>query len=178
MSFVEVKDAGIQAAFNRVILTGQNPAPILLAIGEHVTGRIKYRFRTATAPDGTPWKSNAQSTIENYVYAKGGFSKQTGKILKRGAAAAMSKRPLQGESGDLARQIDYALERDSMIVAANAVYAAMQHFGGTKAEFPNLWGDISARPFMPIMESGALYPEEQRDIVALVNEDLRRMTAG
>jgi phage gpG-like protein len=24
----------------------------------------------------------------------------------------------------------------------------MQQFGGTKAEFPNLWGDIPPRPFL------------------------------
>ena len=29
-------------------------------------------------------------------------------------------------------------------------YAAMQQFGGTKSQFPHLWGDIPARPFLGI----------------------------
>ncbi len=49
------------------------------------------------------------------------------------------------------------------------VYAAMQNFGGTKAEFPNLWGDIPARPFFPNAEQGL--PEELSQEIANVLRD-------
>jgi len=37
-----------------------------------------------------------------------------------------------------------------VMIGSPMEYAAMQQFGGTKAEFPNLWGDIPARPFLGI----------------------------
>jgi phage gpG-like protein len=50
----------------------------------------------------------------------------------------------------------------------------MQQFGGTKAQFPNLWGDIPARPFLPITADGALYPAEE----SLIVDTLQRYLAG
>ena len=32
----------------------------------------------------------------------------------------------------------------------NVVYAAMMNFGGKKSQYSNLWGDITARPFMGV----------------------------
>jgi len=32
-------------------------------------------------------------------------------------------------------------------------YSAMQQFGGTKADFPHLWGDIPARPFIGLSDA-------------------------
>lgn len=45
-------------------------------------------------------------------------------------------------------------------------YAAIQQFGGTKAQFPHLWGDIPARPFLPITPAGTLYPADREKILA------------
>jgi len=175
---IEVKDTGGQAVFNRMIQMGQDTGPILRVLGEHETARIKQRFQTMTAPDGTRWQANAQSTIERYIYGKGGFSKKTGKITSRGKATAMGKRPLQGESGDLARQIDYSVNGDSVTIGSNQIQAAMQNFGGAKAEFPNLWGDIPGRPFMPVMANGMLYADEERDIVEVINGELLKGLEG
>ena len=48
-----------------------------------------------------------------------------------------------------------------MTVNSSMDYAAMQQFGGKKSMFPQLWGDIPARPFLPIMPNAELYPAEQ-----------------
>ena len=45
-------------------------------------------------------------------------------------------------------------------------YAAMQQFGGIKSEFPHLWGDIPARPFLGVSESDA------EEILAIVHDYL------
>jgi phage gpG-like protein len=45
----------------------------------------------------------------------------------------------------------------------------MQQFGGTKAKFPNLWGDIPARPFLGVSESDAVM------IVDTVSDYLRKV---
>ncbi len=33
-------------------------------------------------------------------------------------------------------------------IGTNMVYGAMMHFGGSKSAYPNLWGDIPARPYL------------------------------
>ncbi len=43
----------------------------------------------------------------------------------------------------------------------------MQQFGGNKSKFPNLWGDIPARPFLGISDA------DEKMIVSTVNEYLR-----
>jgi len=45
-------------------------------------------------------------------------------------------------------------------------YAAMMQFGGTKSEFPNLWGDIPARPFLGISE------DDKTDILTILERHL------
>ncbi|WP_248594777.1 hypothetical protein [Candidatus Accumulibacter contiguus] len=46
-------------------------------------------------------------------------------------------------------------------------YAAMQQFGGTKARFPHLWGDIPARPFFPDAQRGLPAPLIEQIILVL-----------
>ena len=43
--------------------------------------------------------------------------------------------------------------RDRVEVGSNRVYAAMMQFGGTKAAYPHLWGDIPPRPFLGVSEA-------------------------
>jgi phage gpG-like protein len=45
-------------------------------------------------------------------------------------------------------------------------YAAMQQFGGSKTEFPNLWGDIPARPFFGIAN------EDEDAILKIIRDHL------
>jgi phage gpG-like protein len=141
-------------------------APFLIATGDDLVEGIKQRFVTATAPDGTPWQANSQVTMERYIMQRGGLSKKTGKILAKGQKLAMNKRPLQGQTGDLARQFSSrVLSGSSLFVGSSMIYAAMQQYGGTKSQFPKLWGDIPARPFFPIRADGTLYPQEEAKIV-------------
>ena len=84
----------------------------------------------------------------------------------------MSKRPLIGNSGDLRHQFHVNVDQNGVIVASSMPYAAMQQFGGTKAAFKNLWGDIPARPFLPIKQNGDLYPGDQAKILSMLNSYL------
>jgi phage gpG-like protein len=50
------------------------------------------------------------------------------------------------------------------VFVAPLPYAAMMQFGGTKGQFPNLWGDIPARPYIG-------FAQEQEDtILEIVTE--------
>lgn len=180
MFTIEVNNAAVLAALNRLLQEGQDMSPVLHVIGEDIVARAKMRFQTLTAPDGTPWAENKPSTIEDYVRAKGGYSKKTGNLLKKGELLQASKRPLHGKSGteDLASRIFANVNGNALTVGSSPIYAAMQQFGGKKSEFPNLWGDIPARPFLPVTQDGHLYPDEVRSILDVINAQLQKACEG
>ena len=99
-----------------------------------------------------------------------GNRRKGGSLNKRGTERLAAKKPLIGETGTLSSQIAMQHDGAGVTVAASAVYAAIQQFGGTRAEFPHLWGDIPARPFMPVTPDGDLYPTEAEAIMADLND--------
>ncbi len=58
------------------------------------------------------------------------------------------------------------LGNDTLAVYSPKGYAAMQQFGGTKSEFPNLWGDIQPRPFLGIS------PDDETEILSIIEGHL------
>lgn len=121
----------------------------LREIGEDLTESTKRRFGTSTAPDGTAWAPNKQSTIDAYLGKFGGSFKKDGTVSKKGAARSAAKKPLIGETRTLSTTLHYVLSGDDSVAIGSALpYAAMANFGGKKSEFPQLWGDIPAREFL------------------------------
>lgn len=169
---IEAQDQAVIAALTALQGRIEDMTPVMAALAEDMTERIKQRFGTATGPDGVRWRPNAESTLMNYLQKRGGLSKKTGKITAKGQQLAMNKRPLQGESGDLARQIYPEASSHELSVGSTMIYAAMQHFGGKKSEFPKLWGDIPARPFFPVTPAGELYQSEADEIVTRIQQYL------
>jgi phage virion morphogenesis protein len=143
-----VDDAAVLVALHRLRSRTDNLAPLLTAFGEDLVASTKQRFHTATAPDGTPWKANSEVTISRYLgLSKSNFNKD-GSLSKKGEARASGKKPLTGETGALGQQIHYRVQGNVLEVGSTMEYAAMQQLGGKRADFPNLWGDIPARPFL------------------------------
>lgn len=117
--------------------------PAFREIGEVLTESTKARFESGIGPDGQPWQDNADATIER----KGRNS------------------PLI-DTGTLMEQIHYSIVGNTLEIGSPMVYAAMQQFGGTKDEFPWLWGDIPARPFLGVSAS------DRDDILQIVKSHL------
>ncbi|ARU30893.1 hypothetical protein CAP31_03835 [Sulfuriferula sp. AH1] len=163
-------DADVLAALERLAQATAQPRPALLAIGESQVESTKKRFETSTAPDGSRWAPNSEATYLGMVnaFGKGNFGKN-GRINARGATRVAGKKPLIGETRMLSTQIFYEVDHDSVRWGSPMVQAAMQHFGGTKSKFPNLWGDIPARPFLGVSESDAVM------IVDTVSDYLRKV---
>jgi len=168
MITIEVRDNEVQSALRALAARVGNPRPFLQAIGDDIMERTKQRFETSTGPDGQRWQPNARATIEAFIAKRGGFGKRG--INKKGQGLAMGKKPLIGESGDLRREFHVNADGRSVTIGSGPKYAAMQQFGGRKAKFPNLWGDIPARPFLPITASGDLYPQEKALILEQIND--------
>jgi len=109
-----------------------NLRPLLLEIGEDEVLATKLRFSSATDPDGNLWLLNTLATLEH----KSGDT------------------PLTGDSHELFGSINRKLVgNDSVFIGSDRKQAAMMQFGGTKSEFPHLWGDIPARPFLGFSDS-------------------------
>lgn len=152
---IEITDAGVIDAFNRLIALGENPQGALMAIGEVATDFTKRRFAESADPYGTPWERNSDTTLRAALHRSGKNFTKAGRLSKRGAGVLAGKKPLLGESRSLSTQFHYTVIGDnSVTVSSLMAYAAMQNFGGSKGEFPHLWGDIPARPFFPDESKG------------------------
>lgn len=130
----------------------KNLRPVLAEIGEDQTEATKRRFSTAKAPDGTAWAPNSAATLGEYssLFAR----KKDGSLTKKAQSKIANKKPLTGETRALATTINYQITSDNEVsIGSPMVYAAMQQYGGKKAQFPHLWGNIPARPFLGASEA-------------------------
>ena len=126
-----IDNSAILAALQRMINSSTHLSPAMKEIGKVLTESTKQRFVSTTSPDGERWALN--SVLSTLIDDR-----------KHG------DRPLT-DHGILGDAINYQLlGDDGVMIGSPMEYAAMQQFGGTKAEFPNLWGDIPARPFLGI----------------------------
>ena len=198
---IEITDSGVLDAFNRLIAFGESPRGVLEAIGEKVIDFTKQRFELSVDPYGNPWTPNSRVTLEallnsqsgkfvkfshlgtknekwSRIGVKKGYFKKDGTLGKKGQDLMMGKKPLIGESKSLSTQFSYRVTGDhSVTIFSSMAYAAMQNFGGTKAEFPNLWGDIPARPFFPNTEQG-LPADLSEDIMNVLRTALENSIGG
>jgi phage gpG-like protein len=173
---ITVEDEHVLTAIRRIRQRVGNLGPLLKSVGEDLAESTKQRFATSTAPDGSRWEPNTQLTLMQYLHAKSGiysyftdvssrevrkirtgdkkgYFRKDGKLAKKGIDTILGKRPLIGETGALAHQIHFRVKGNVLEVGSSMEYAAMQQFGGKKSEFPNLWGDIPARPFLGISDN-------------------------
>ncbi|MFM9881238.1 MAG: phage virion morphogenesis protein [Burkholderiaceae bacterium] len=151
MVSIKINDKQVLQVLGQLTARAKNLRPAFAEIGEDVVESTKARFATATAPDGKPWQANSQVTIDRYLGLFKNSRKKDGTLSKAGQTRSAGKLPLTGETKSLRTTINYQLKGDNGVaIGSPKVYAAMQQFGGTKAKFPNLWGDIPARPFLGI----------------------------
>lgn len=145
MSAIEVDDHEILAALRQLQQSMGNMSPALRKIGESLKESTQLRFSSKTGPDGQAWLGNADSTIEH-----------------KGRDFPLT------DGGTLGNTIDYQLLGSDGVLIGSPMddYAAMMQFGGTKDEFPNLWGDIPGRPFLGISE------QDKSDILAIIQRHL------
>jgi phage gpG-like protein len=69
------------------------------------------------------------------------------------------------DTGVLRNSIAYQMTGQAVEIGTNAPQAAMMNFGGTKAQFTHLWGDIPAREFMPMQHLPVTWEQDVIDVV-------------
>ncbi|MDP3875857.1 MAG: phage virion morphogenesis protein [Methylobacter sp.] len=131
MISIDYNDAAVLNALRELAQHTGNLRPALLEIGEDLTESTKQRFGSQQSPEGAAWAANSPVTVD-----------------RKGA------KPILTDGGILGSTIDYQVNGDTLEVGSPITdYAAMMQFGGTKDEFPHLWGDIPARPFFGVSEA-------------------------
>lgn len=175
---IKITDGIVVDAFNRLVAVGEDPTGMLMGIGEVVTDFTKRRFVLSQDPYGNLWEPNAEATLQYLLHSRKGSFTKKGKVSAKGTRLLIGKKPLIGESKSLSTQIHSAvIGNDTVTVTSAMRYAAMQHFGGSKAEFPYLWGDIPARPIFPDPAIG-LPSELSDDIIGVVRAALSSALNG
>lgn len=180
--FINIEfDAGkITNALSRLQDATGNLTPAFREIKEVLIDSTKNRFKTSTAPDGSQWAPNSQTTYEmllerksgdyqdgKRIGTKKGYIRKDGRVSARSATMLSGKQPLIDE-GSLMEQIEGRIEGQTLEIYSNREYAAMQQFGGTRAEFPHLWGDIPARPFLGVSAA------DEAEILTIVNQHIEK----
>lgn len=166
---IDAQDIQVQQLLKQLQEGISDMTPYFQDLGESMMSRTKGRFVTSTDPAGNAWKPNAQSTyvaLANKM-GKSNFGKD-GRVNKKGADKLAAKKPLIGESRDLSRQFYVDADPQSVVFGNTMVYAAIQNFGGQAGR--NKKVTIPARAFMPVMQNGEFYPDEQLNVMNLLSE--------
>lgn len=171
---ITIDDAELKRALRRMLSDLANPASAMREIGEVVRNSSRARFKSETDPEGRAWVPNSDVTLMRYLGERSGsFKKKTaagGQSLTKTGIKRIAGKKILTNRGRLADTLAYQLQDGGRAVAvgSNRVYAAMQQFGGTRAQWPHLWGDIPARPFLGL--SGA----DRDEIVTILRDHLAR----
>lgn len=83
---------------------------------------------------------------------------------------------LQVSATGLAASFIIQASDSSALVGTNKPYAAMMQFGDNQADFPQLWGDIPGRPYLPMDAEGNPQPEAEKAILDLALDHLKSAT--
>lgn len=124
----EIKTGVVIDVLNNLEATLEKPNALLADMGEYLTASTQDRFRTSTAPDGSKWQANSESTYLSILGNK--HSDDHGKLSTKGVSRVTSKRPLVGD-GTLMRDIHYQMSGNLLLVGSNLIYAATHQFGAT-----------------------------------------------
>lgn len=139
VGFVEWDDRKAVKALQRLQQNVGDISPALREIGDMLTESTKQRFVTKTGPSGQKWDDNTDVTM------------WTPKKLPGGGYSIKGRNDPLVDHGTLMDTIHPQLVGNNILEVGTAMeHAAMQQFGGSKEEFPFLWGDIPERPFFGI----------------------------
>jgi len=156
MITIELKSDAILTALRALDSGLGDMSQLMNQIGEALVQSTQERIEQGIAPDGTVFAPRSPVTLDAY------------------AMAEPPKTPIGGPlrlTGDMANGIHHDYGDDFAEVGSNAVQAAMMQFGGSRAAFPNLWGDIPARPYLGISE------QDETDVLEIIEDWLESLVA-
>lgn len=154
MITVELDHSRLQETLRKVEWAVGDLAPLMKGIAAEMASVTEENLEEEGRPD---WESLSDVTTE-----------------RREQSGTWPGQMLQVSAGGLAASITSQATDSSALVGSNKPYAAMMHFGGKKADFPHLWGDIPGRPYLPMDVEGKLQPEAEDAILDLALQHLSK----
>ena len=176
---ITIDSAQVDAMLSHLTNRLDNLQPVLEAIGRTIKGNILLTFTDLKTPDGTPWKPLSPVTKFNRALRTGGrkrfdssgsriansaYTQNGSRTVAKFTRDYLSATPLN-DTGVLRNSIAYQLTGQAVEIGTNAPQAAMMNFGGTKAQFGHLWGDIPARQFMPMQGLPVRWEQDMIDVL-------------
>ncbi|MDD0973814.1 phage virion morphogenesis protein [Pseudomonas fontis] len=154
MITVELDHSRLQETLRKVEWAVGDLAPLMKGIAAEMASVTEENLEEQGRPD---WESLSSVTTE-----------------RREQSGTWPGQMLQVSAAGLAASITTQATDSSALVGSNKPYAAMMHFGGKKADFPHLWGDIPGRPYLPMDVEGKLQSEAEDAILDLALQHLSK----
>jgi phage gpG-like protein len=138
---IEIDDREVRQALEDLRRRASNMKPAMHTIGQALMEGSRERILKGRDWTGRPFAPNSQATL----------------------ARKKGNKPLIDTKTFVTSRLFYEASADSVIVGASAKQAAVLQFGARKGAFGTTkrgakipWGDIPARRYFPIQESGEL----------------------
>lgn len=174
---IKIDDKAVMSSLDRLAATAHNMSPIMRVISQELARQTEKNF----AAEGRPkWMGISRSTLEGRVMArtktrdgtiKKGAIRKDGRIGKS-IGSRVGGQILQ-DTGQLAASVKTRHDASSATVGSNKFYAAIHQLGGKTGRRHKV--TMPARPFLPIDAQGKLQPEDEENILGLVNDYLSRI---
>lgn len=150
---ITLDDTRVQQSLQALLAVTGHLEPVYDEIGQMMQENISLGFRDQKTPSGNDWLQLSPVTLSHR--------------RKHGRGAQILR-----DTGMLNRSITHNRLPHGVEVGSNLDYANMQNFGGKKADFPHLWGDIPARQFIPTPDD--VQANDKDEITAIVERYLQR----
>jgi phage gpG-like protein len=138
---IEIDDRAVREALARLQARVTNMQPAMDFIGQALIEKTRQHIEAGRDWTGTPFAPNSPATLAR----------------KKGA------RPLINRGDFKDRRLYHRASSDQVLIGASGVQAAVLQFGAKKGAFGKTrrgakipWGDIPARRYFPVKESGEL----------------------
>ena len=154
MVTIKIKNDTITPALEALARQMGDMSDVMNDIGMALVASSEKRLDAGVSPVGSAFAPRSPVTIK--VYQRRGIS--FGGVLHK--------------SGKLRQNIFHTYGPEHVEIGSVEPYAAMMQFGGTQAQFPNLWGNIPARPFLGVSD------QDETDILDILAEWAERAAAA
>ncbi|TWC18622.1 phage virion morphogenesis protein [Pseudomonas sp. SJZ085] len=155
MFTIELEHQHLQQILSRVERTVGDLAPLMHSLAAELASQTEENFEQQGRPQ---WPELSDVT--------------TG---RRAETGHWPGKMLQVSAAGLAASISTQATDSTAVVGSNKPYAAMMQFGGDQADFPQLWGDIPGRPYLPMDAEGNLQPETEQALLKLALSHLEQV---
>lgn len=154
---IEVNDREVRQALDDLARRAADMTPAMHDIGQALVEGMRQRIKEGRDWDGKRFAPNSPATV----------------------ARKGRNQPLVDRGNFANNRLHYAAARDSVEVGSSAVQAAVLQFGARRGQFGQTrrgakipWGDIPARPYLPVRADGALPEQARRTIIDIIREHL------